>query len=79
MSEKAFSILGGIVLWYNVLSLFVECSAGHFKNGGSCVLCPGNKIKSFPGDDTDCNTDSACDGIITVPNLGHTACGKTDS
>ena len=39
-------------------------------------MCPGNKIKSSPGDEADCNTDSACDGNITVPNPGHSACGK---
>ena len=73
--EKLFSVFDSLSTC-TVILLFVECSAGHFNNDGSCVLCPGNTIKSSPGDDADCNVDSACDGIITVPNLGHTACGK---
>ena len=57
---------------------FSECNAGYYKDGGDggCILCSGNKIKSSPGDDTDCNTDTTCDGNITVPNIGHTTCGK---
>ena len=64
------------IIHENVL-LFSECNAGYYKESGNgCVLCPGNQVKSSSGDDTDCNTDTACNGHMTVPNLGHTACDK---
>ena len=51
------------------------CSAGYFKNGGSCSLCTGNKIKTAAGVATNCDADTPCDGSTNVPNSGHTACG----
>ena len=38
------------------------------------MKCTGNNIKSSVGNTTYC-ADS-CDGPSTVPNVGHTACGK---
>ena len=40
-------------------------------------ICEEIVTNSFTGDD-DLNglTDLACDGITTVPNNNHTACGK---
>ena len=39
-------------------------------------MCPDNKIKSLPGNTTNCDDDTACDGKCYVSNPGHTACGK---
>ena len=39
-------------------------------------MCPDIKIKSSPGNATNCNDDTACDGKSSIPNVGHTACGK---
>ena len=52
------------------------CSAGYHRSGGSCVMCTGNTIKREAGDADNCDADVPCDGVITVPNAGHTACGK---
>ena len=52
------------------------CHAGHFTNGDLCITCAGNTIKSTSGNATDCSADQPCDGTITVPNIGHTACGE---
>ena len=38
------------------------------------VLCTGNTIKTVAGD-TPC--DTACDGVRTVANQNHTACGAS--
>ena len=56
--------------------LISVCNAGYYKNGTDCELCTGNKIKSMTGDATDCNADTACDGITKVPNSVRTTCGK---
>ena len=58
------------------MQFIVVCNAGYYKNGSDCELCIGNKIKSMTGDPTDCNSDTACDGIKNIPNAGHTACSK---
>ena len=52
------------------------CSAGYHRSGGPCVMCTGNTIKREAGDAQNCDTDVPCDGVITLPNAGHTACGK---
>ena len=39
-------------------------------------MCTGNTIKRETGDADNCDADVPCDGVITVPNAGHTACGK---
>ena len=62
------------VFWINYL--FSVCNAGHYKDGGSCLLCPGGSIKSMTGDATNCYADTACDMMTNLPNTGHTACGK---
>ena len=48
-------------------------------NGDECVECHGNTIKSLPGNETDYNMDTACDGESAVANDNHTACGKQKS
>ena len=57
--------------------LISVCNAGYYKTGSSCELCTGNKIKSSKGDAADCDTDTVCDGVSTVPNTDHTACSKS--
>ena len=42
-----------------------------------CIKCTGNTIKSTAGNAENCEADSACDGMTTVPNENHTACGKS--
>ena len=39
-------------------------------------MCTGNTIKREAADADNCDADVPCDGVITVPNAGHTACGK---
>ena len=51
------------------------CNAGYFKSEGSCVLCPGLTIKTTIGDAENCDTDTPCDGMTTIPGAGHTRCG----
>ena len=51
------------------------CNAGFHKKGSTCVLCPDNKIKSSPGNASEC--EITCDGESNVPNDAHTKCGKT--
>ena len=58
------------------MGFIVVCNAGYYKNGGDCELCTGNTIKSINVDATDCNTDTACDGIKNIPNSAHTTCSK---
>ena len=55
--------------------LITECKAGYFLYGSECVMCTGNTIKTEAGNATDCDTDAACDGVMTVPNRDHTHCG----
>ena len=54
------------------------CNAGYYndESNGTCLLCPGNTIKKFPGNARDCLADHPCNGITKVPNGGHTACGN---
>ena len=40
-------------------------------------MCTGNEIKSTPGDATNCSADPPCDGITSVPNAEHSACGES--
>ena len=54
-------------------SLFLVCNAGYYKNGSSCLICPGNTLKATVGNLTSCPT--VCETKM-APNLGHTACGK---
>ena len=58
-----------------LLLCVVVCNAGFHLNGNDCVGCPGNTIKSLPGNERDCNTDTACDGESTIANDNHRACG----
>ena len=58
------------------LLIFSVCNAGRYKNGDLCTTCTDNTINSEPGNATDCSADQPCDGTITVPNAGHTACGE---
>ena len=67
--------VGYFCIYFNSIFLS-ECNVGHYKNGDSCDLCPGNTIKTMVGDAMDCNYDAACDGVMTVPNDAHTACGE---
>ena len=62
-------------LIYLLCTNITVCNAGFYKKGGSCVLCPENKIKSSPGNATEC--DSVCDEEFSIANDEHTECGKT--
>ena len=53
----------------------LECGAGFFRNGPLCTMCPGNEIKTMPGDAPDCSADPPCDGVTQEPNDQHTQCG----
>ena len=55
---------------------FTKCNAGYYRISGICLLCPGNKIKTMTGDKSQCDEDTACDGITKIPNHNHTACGR---
>ena len=44
-------------------------------NKSRCEMCTGNTVKSKPGNAEDCDEDTPCDGVATVPNTNHTACG----
>ena len=60
-----------------ILSCHLQvCNAGYFKSGNSCVLCPGNKIKTTAGDAEHCDADVPCDGVTTIAKSDHTGCGK---
>ena len=39
-------------------------------------MCIGNAIKTTRNNATNCDEDTPCDGVTTVPNENHTACGK---
>ena len=58
-----------------VFLLTVVCNAGLYKKAGKCHRCQNNRIKPRIGDARRCNSDPPCDGIVTVPNQDHTACG----
>ena len=63
-----------VLLMFDYISV---CNVGHYRNGSRCELCTGNKIKSTPGDATNCSTDAPCDGTTSVPNGEHSACGQS--
>ena len=55
---------------------FLECNAGYYGSANTtCTQCLGNTVKTSQGDSSDCDTDLVCDGLITVPNVNHSACG----
>ena len=41
------------------------------------MMCAGNTIKTTAGNVANCDADDACDGMTTVPNENHTACGTS--
>ena len=51
------------------------CNAGYRRSGDTCVLCPGNTIKTEPGDAVNCDADPPCEGTM-IAGAGHTRCGK---
>ena len=55
----------------------VVCNAGYYNSGSDCLMCTGNNIKTRAGNETDCDADPACDGVMTVANQNHTACGMS--
>ena len=55
---------------------FSVCNVGLYWTGSACELCAGNEIKSTPGDATNCSADAPCDGVTSVPNDDHSACGE---
>ena len=62
-----------------MLLMVSECGAGYYKNSMTpprCEMCTANTIKTTVGDATDCDADPPCDGIKTIPNDKHTACGN---
>ena len=64
-------------LWdCNFVVLVSVCSAGYYRDGSRCLLCPENNIKTLAGNEPHCDADPLCDGITTVPNENHTACGS---
>ena len=40
------------------------------------MICNDNTIKTLPGNERHCDADDPCDGVTTVPNKNHTACGQ---
>ena len=40
-------------------------------------MCTGNKIKTLNENAINCDADEPCDGVKTVPNNEHTACGMS--
>ena len=60
-----------------ILHTISVCNFGHHRNGSKCEICAGNEIKSTPGDANNCSADAPCDGITSVPNDDHSACGKS--
>ena len=75
ISHTISTLRGGAGKMFGLLIVSV-CNAGYYKNGTQCTKCTNNSIKSAPGNATDCSADQSCDGTITVPNAGNTACGK---
>ena len=63
----------------NLFNFLLVCNAGYFQDGNSCSLCTGNTIKTRVGNVTNCDADEPCDGVETVPNEDHTACGRSSS
>ena len=61
-----------------VYALIAVCNAGYYRDADTdaCLMCTDSTIKKLAGNEPHCNTDPACDGTTTVPNLNHTACGK---
>ena len=72
------------------ISRIVECSPGKYKgkvpstnnqcqfiNHGNdaCVPCPGQTVKMVWGNSMSLCVDG-CDGITSITNSGHSACGK---
>ena len=39
------------------------------------MLCPGNTIKTQPGDAVNCDADPPCEGTM-IAGAGHTRCGE---
>ena len=73
-------VMTSIIVSYQYITLknyfVLVCNVGYFKREGSCVLCPGNTIKTKVGNAENCDEDAPCDGVRTTPNENHTACGK---
>ena len=58
-----------------LLVCFSVCSAGFYRSGPVCTMCPGNEIKAMAGDALDCSADPPCDNVSQEPNDQHTECG----
>ena len=56
--------------------LILVCNAGYYRDGSACLLCTDNNIKMLAGNEPHCDTDPPCDGVSTVSNENHTACGN---
>ena len=72
------AILGSHILIEDMVAL-LECEAGYYKTNTTpprCEMCTGNTIKTTVGDAGNCDADQPCDGIKTIPNNNHTACGN---
>ena len=70
-------------IFYNILKLHFQyltafflqvCNAGYFYNGVGCIKCTGNTGKTSAGK---YGCDTTCDGVRTIPNEDHTACGES--
>ena len=55
-----------------MILFFLDCNAGHYKDGDDCIMCPGNTIKPTSGDDISCT--ASCEENGKVANTEHTAC-----
>ena len=53
-------------------ALSLQC-AGYFHDGVGCTLCKGHTVKTSAGNHA---CDTTCDGVRTVHNKDHTACGE---
>ena len=58
--------------WYFVF--WPVCNAGFYKNDAMCMTCPANRVKNSPGNATECDISSTCNGESST--LESTACGK---
>ena len=46
------------------------CNSGHYGNETSCTICPGNTIKSAPGDAANCSAETPCDETTLIKYCG---------
>ena len=73
---RNFNKVGFVLVYVNVNIFVSVCNAGYYRDGSACLLCTDDKIKTLAGNEPHCDTDQPCDGVSTVSNENHTACGN---